>query len=341
MRNQPLTIGNMTIQAGERVTIALPTPEIYTCAPIYMPMHVIHGKQAGPTLLICGAMHGDEVNGIAILQRLMKLRLIESLKGTLIVIPTLNIYGLITGSRNLPDRRDLEGSFPGSETGSFASRLAYFLDQNIFNKITHCIDLHTGEPHLSKFSQAKCDFSHEESLQMAKAFEAPILMNSTGKEGLLWLKHREANPIPTIVYLTGEAQRLDQRGIKVGVRGIVRVARHLGMIKVAQKKQKTPPLAKIEKEQWVRAPSSGLCEIFPNVGSYVMKGSLLARISEPFGTEHQQELYAPTDGIVLALNQLPILNEGEPIIQIGEMQQQIGQTIQDWSELEKGDVPIE
>ncbi|NGX59156.1 MAG: N-alpha-acetyl-L-2,4-diaminobutyric acid deacetylase [Chlamydiae bacterium] len=319
MRNPQLKISNITIQPGERITVALPTPEIYTCAPIYIPIHIIHGKKAGPTLLICGAIHGDEINGVAITQRLLKLRLLNMIRGTLIVIPTMNIYGMMTMSRNLPDRRDLEGSFPGSNTGSFASRLANLLTEEIFQHITHCIDLHTGEPHISKFPQIKTSTNHPEATQLAYYFKAPVILNTQSSQGLLWLLNKEPNKIPTIIYETGEALRLDLRGINMGVRGIVRVMKNIDMLSSSLKGKRIPSSILIESETWVRASSSGLCEVFHNVGTFVKKGMKLARIFDPFGTEQKEEIFSPVDGIVIARNQLPILNEGEPILQIAEI----------------------
>jgi len=334
-KNTPLKIGNITIQPGERVTLALPTPEIYTCAPIYIPAHIIHGKKAGPTLLICGSLHGDEINGVAITHRLLKLRLLNSIKGTLIVIPTLNIYGMMTLSRNLPDRRDLEGSFPGSKSGSFASRLAYFLTEEVFSYITHCIDLHTGEPHLSKFPQVKTSFAHPEAEQLAEYFQAPVMLNTPPEQGLLWLLDYKEKPVPTIIYEVGEALRLDNHGIKIGIQGIVRVMRSIGLLPPSLKGGKSSAPIKLESEYWMRAPSSGLCEVFCKIGTFVAKGSRLAKIFDPFGTEQKEEIFAPFDGIVIARNNLPILNEGEPILQLAEVKKAVVEKMQEWSKKAK------
>jgi len=341
MKNTSLKISNITIQPGERITVALPTPQVYTCAPMYIPIHIVHGKKQGPTLLVCGAMHGDEINGVSITQRLLNLRLLKSIQGTLIVIPALNIYGMITQSRNLPDRRDLDGSFPGSHSGSFAARLAHLLTEEIFSHVTHCIDLHTGEPHISKFPQVQTNLEHQEASQLASFFQAPVILNSQSQKGLLWLLHREEKKIPTIVYETGEALRLDERGIRVGAQGIIRIMRNLNMLSLPPKGSKNPESIRLESEYWVRAPSSGLCEVFHKLGSFVKKGSRIARIFDPFGTEQKEEVFSPFDGIVISRNNLPILNEGEPILQLAEMKQSAAEKIQEWSQEQKGEAPLE
>lgn len=335
MKNSPLQIGSISIQPGEKITLALPTPEIYTCAPIYIPVHVIHGKNSGPVLLVCGALHGDEINGVAITHRLLKLKSIQSLQGTLIVIPTLNIYGMMTLSRNLPDRRDLDGSFPGSETGSFASRLAYFLNEQVFSHISHCIDLHTGEPHISKLPQVKTIVNHPQAEALAKSFQAPVTLPVESKQGLLWLLEQNGKSVPTIIYETGEALRLDHHGIKLGVKGILRVMNSIGMITKSGKQGKMPKSVFLKSEEWIRSPSSGLCEIFGKVGAFAKKGDRLAVIYDPFGTEQKEEIFAPFDGIVISRNNLPILNEGEPMLQLAEVHQAAVESIQEWANQEK------
>ena len=340
MKNASLKISDITIHPGERITVALPIPEIYSCAPMYIPIHIIHGKKAGSTLLVCGSIHGDEINGVAITQKLMKLRLLKSIKGTLIVIPTMNIYGLITLSRNLPDRRDLEGSFPGTSSGSFASRLANLLTEEIFSHITHCIDLHTGEPHITKLPQVRTYTQFPEAKQLAQAFEAPVILNTQSEDGLLWLLDRHENKIPTVVYETGEALRLDEPGIKLGVKGIVRVMRKLNMLTLPLKVPQMRESIALELETWVRAPSSGLCEIFCKVGTRVKKGAYLATISDPFRTDQKQDIYSPFDGIVIALNILPILNEGEPILEIAQVEDSAREKIEQWTEEKQADAHI-
>lgn len=338
MKNSPITIGNITIQPGEKITLALPTPEMYTCAPFYIPIHVFHGKKAGPTLLICGSIHGDEVNGVAIIQKLVNLRTLKSLQGTLIVMPTLNIYGLMTLSRDLPDRQDLDGKFPGSAAGSFASRLAFLLNKEVFSHITHCIDLHTGEPHIAKYPQIKTCFKNDEAYKMARHFHAPLMRDVEDQNGLLWLLHQEENPIPTIIFETGEPLRLDHKGIKVGVRGIVRVMRSIGMLSGAPKERKKVSTVELHGEVIVHSGSSGLCETYCKLGSFVKKGQRLAKIFDPFGTDQREEIFAPFDSVVIAANGIPILNEGEIIFRLSELKKAEAEQLEEWKEDEGGSI---
>ncbi len=318
MKNKPLTISNLSIQPGEKIALALPTPELYTCAKIHIPIHVLHGKKQGPVLVICAAMHGDEMNGIAMIQKLLNLHLLKSLTGTLIAIPVLNINGLIMQSRSLPDQRDLEGSFPGSETGSFASRLAHLLTTEIFSLATHCIDLHAGEPQMEKQPQVHTLMQYEEAKNMARAFGAPVTIDTDSQRGLLWLAHKEENPVPTIIYDTGEPMRLDVHGIREGVKGIVRVMRHLQMLPAQKASAYAEESIVVNSPPWIHSSSSGLCRFYKSLGDRIHKGALIARISDPFGTKNKEEIIAPCDGVILARTSRPIVNEGDTIVQIVE-----------------------
>jgi predicted deacylase len=248
---------------------------------------------------------------------------------------------MITLSRNLPDRRDLEGSFPGSESGSFASRLANLLTEEIFDSITHCIDLHTGEPHINKFPQVRTATNHADARQLAHYFQPPVIVNTKADEGLLWLLRREDKKVPTIIYETGEALRLDEYGIRLGVKGIVRVMRSLEMLSTKFKSARTRYPVQLDTEHWIRASSSGLCEIFGKVGTFVKRGTRIARISDPFGTEQKEEIFAPFSGIIIGKNSLPILNEGEPILHLAEVKEEAAERIQEWSDAQTSGKDVE
>ena len=181
----PLTINGTSIQPGQRVTLDIPLPQLYTHTPMTMPAHVIRGKREGPSLFVCAALHGDELNGVEIIRRLLKLRAMRRLNGTLIAIPMVNVYGVIHHSRYLPDRRDLNRSFPGSERGSLASRLADLFMTEIVANCTHGIDLHTGASHRANLPQIRGNLDDEETARLAKLFGVPVLINSRIRDGSL------------------------------------------------------------------------------------------------------------------------------------------------------------
>lgn len=329
-KNSPLRICDSTIQPGEYVTLALPTPELYTCAPTYIPIHVMHGKKPGPCLLVCGAIHGDEVNGVAIIHRLLDLKQLKNLQGTLIAVPVMNIYGLISGSRTLPDGQDLQNCFPGQEAGSFASRFAHVFTQEILGLITHCIDLHTGPPHLKKLPQVITNTENKAALAMALSFEAPIILHSNANDGLFW-QMNEGQGTPTLIFDGGEAHRLSELVIKTGLKGIIRVMKELHMLKLESRKSSSISPLNVKTTTWVRAPSSGICQLSKNLGDYISKKEPLATISDPFGTQKKHEVRSPADGVVIAASQLPLVKEGEPILQIA-LSKESGELISELSE---------
>lgn len=325
MKNKPLQIVSATIQPGEQVTLALPTPELYTCAPMHIPIHVIHGKNEGPCLLVAAALHGDEINGIAIIQKLLNFVSRRKIKGTLIAVPVVNIFGLLSGERYLPDRRDLEGNLPGSETGSYAARYAHSFITEVFSKATHCIDLHTGEQHYQKHPQVITNFKRIEALELARVFRAPLMIHSESKYGFLW-QMDENEGIPTLSYQTGEGKRFDFGGISVGVRGIVKVMQHLGMVQSNTRTLSHTPVS-IKETSWVRSPGSGLCRLFKKLGSHVKEGDEIAAISDPFGTAQKFTITSPRNGVIIEQNNRPLTNEGEPIVKLAHTEKEIPQQL--------------
>lgn len=317
VKSKPLNVCDITVQPGERVTLALPTPELYSCVKTHIPIHVIHGKQEGPVLLVCAAMHGDEANGIAIIQKVLSMQLLKSLAGTLIAIPVMSSHGLVMRSRTLMDQKDLANAFPGKEEGLFTERLAYLLSKDILSIATHCIDLHSGKPFIQKTPQVRTVLDLPDVQVMARAFQVPIIVDPESRKGLLWMLHEE-KPVPTVVFDTGEPMHFDVLGIREGVKGILRVMRDLKMLKEQKSPMKSVGSYLVEKQEWVHSHGSGLLRFYKELGRFVPKGALIAKITEPFGTAKKEEIYAQEDGILLAKSTRPIVYEGEPLFQLAE-----------------------
>ncbi|NWN83750.1 MAG: succinylglutamate desuccinylase/aspartoacylase family protein, partial [Halomonas sp.] len=155
MPRAPFDLAGTTIAPGSRAQIDVPVARLYTHAPLSIPVEVVHGRQAGPTLLVCGGIHGDEINGVEIVRRLLRSKQLQGLRGTLIAAPIVNVFGFVQHSRYLPDRRDLNRCFPGSETGSLGGRVAALFRQAIVDQATHIIDLHTGAIHRTNLPQIR------------------------------------------------------------------------------------------------------------------------------------------------------------------------------------------
>lgn len=328
-KNTPLSICDTVIQPGERVTLAMPTPEIYTCAPSYIPIHILHGKRQGPCLLICAAIHGDELNGTAIIQKLLEKRVLKKLSGTLIAIPVTNIFGLIAQSRLLVDKRDLDGAFPGHEMGSFSARLAHQLTTAVLTKATHCIDIHTGEVNSPSVPHVETNVDQEENLSLAKAFHPHVIVHTESKRGLLWQTYTE-KPIPTIIYEGGEAIKIDRNTVGMGLRGCIRIMRKLNMLPSKGDRDKDSLTTRSIIS--VHAPASGLCELIKFNGSYVKKNEKIATITDPFGTNQKYDISAPTSGVIMSCNTCSLTTEGDTIMRIAESSEPLESLNSNWME---------
>lgn len=309
-----ITIGGHEVKAGTRASIHLPLPEFYTYAPTTMPIHVVHGRTAGPCLLVTSAVHGDEINGIEIIRRLLGHKSLNRIKGTVILIPVVNVFGFVARSRYLPDRRDLNRSFPGTPRGSMAGRLANVIMSELIPICTHIIDLHTGAIDRENLPQIRATLNGNDKLEaMAKAFNAPVVLDAGLREGT-FRAAAHALGIPTLVYEAGEALRFDEVSIRAGVAGILNILSHLEMTrKRVRRKEHQPFIAK--RSQWVRAPQSGIARSLVALGERVSAGDDLAYISDPVG-EHEEVVKSTVSGIVIGRSRLPLVHEGEAIFHI-------------------------
>jgi predicted deacylase len=315
LTDKSLCINGVALPLGSRTTIDLPVAPLYTHTPLTMPVHVIRGKRAGPSLFVSAAIHGDEINGVEIIRRLLRLAALKRLRGTLIAVPIVNVHGFVSQSRYLPDRRDLNRSFPGSEKGSLTARLAHIFMTEIVGNCTHGIDLHTGALHRDNLPQIRANMDDPETAALAYAFGVPVILNANLRDGSL----REAaaeNGIPMLLYEGGEALRFDEVPIRAGVRGITSVMRALHMLPPREKKTKThrePVVARAS--SWVRAPKSGILRRTVRLGSRVRKDQPIGVISDPFGGS-EVEVVSPYSGVVIGCTNLPLANEGEALYHV-------------------------
>jgi len=309
-----ITLGGVEVSPGSQAAIDLPVTDLSTHTPVTMPVHVIHGRQDGPTLFVCAALHGDEINGVEIIRRLLRLSPLRRLKGTMIAVPIVNILGFLSQSRYLPDRRDLNRSFPGSAGGSLAARMAHLFLEEIVLRATHGIYLHTGAVHRANFPQVRANLEDPETDRLAHAFGVPVVINTGFREGSL-RETASRTDVPVIVYEAGEALRFDEPCIRAGVEGVVRVMRALEMLAPSKRKRKETPQIIIRSSRWIRAPGSGLLRATASLGNMVSEGQVLGAIADPFG-ENEVEVRASADGIVIGRTNLPLVHEGDALFHI-------------------------
>ena len=332
MKNKAVKFFDATVHPGEQASLALPLPEMFTCAPMYMPIKVVHGKEAGPTVLIIAAMHGNEVNGTEIINQLRKKSELNELKGTLIMIPVMNVYGMTHRSRYMPDGAELDRSFPGSESGSHAARLTQLFTTEVLDKADYCIDLQTGALNHSNLPQIFADLSSTATSELAKAFATPVISNANIEEGSL-RKVCQEQSIPLLVYEAGEAMRFDQQAIEIGVRGVMNVLNTLDMLENSENGSANEPVI-TRRSGWIRSPKSGIAKEVVGLGQKVSKGQKIAFIQDPFGASDDTPVVSPKEGIIVSINNQPLIHEGEALFQLAMMPEieEAETTIQEWQE---------
>jgi uncharacterized protein len=311
-----LTVNGQTIAPGSRRTLELPLPHLYTHTEMAMVVHVIRGKQEGPSLFVSAAMHGDELLGIEIVRRLVRHGVMARIRGTLLAVPIVNPYGVLEQSRYLPDRRDLNRSFPGSTTGSLAARLAHLFMTEIVSNATHGIDLHTGAQHRFNLPQIRADLNDDKNLELARAFDVPVVLDSNIRDGSLRAEV-SAYGLPMLVYEAGEALRYDEISVRVGVQGVLGVMRQLEMLPPPRraKKKREPYVSR--SSRWVRAPIGGVLLDVKELGSNVSEGDKLAVVADPYG-ESEEVMSAEFPGIVIGRTHLPLVHEGDAVLHIAK-----------------------
>jgi len=315
---KPFEIYDQVINPGERKTVNIPLPGLHSETTVSMPVHVIHGKKDGPVLFISSAIHGDEINGVEIIRRILSLNSIKRINGTILAIPVVNIFGFDGHSRYLPDRRDLNRCFPGKDSGSLAGRLANIFMSEVVLRSDIGIDLHTAAIHRDNFPQIRADMKIEQLNSLAKAYAAPVLLHSAPPDGSL--RHAACQEkVPIMVYEAGEALRFDEVSIRVAVRGILNVMRELKMISKSRSK-KFKPSVLLRSSHWVRASVSGILRAQVALGDMVEKGDILGLISDPAGKK-DTEIMASSDGIIIGRSLIPLVYEGEALFHIGRSQQ--------------------
>jgi predicted deacylase len=314
-----IKIGEFEIAPGESRQLELPVSKLYTNAPVSLPVHIFRSKKEGPVIFVSAAVHGDELNGIEITRRLISQKNFKLTRGTLIVVPMVNVYGVVTQSRYMPDRRDLNRSFPGSAKGSLAGRVAHILMTEIIKHCDFGIDLHTGAIHRSNLPQIRADLSDPEVKELAEVFGVTVVLNSEVLEGSL-RESAFAAGTKVLLYEAGEALRFDELSIRAGLKGVLNVLQHLKMIrKPAAKKRKVEPFI-ANNSSWTRANASGIVSNLVSLGDHVLKGQVLARICGPFG-DILGEVQATRGGIIIGQQNIPLAQEGEAMFHIASFEE--------------------
>ena len=315
MSERDILIEKEVIKPGEHKQISINVGRLPSDTRINIHAHVYRGKKPGPTVLILGGIHGDEIVGVEIVRRSIAEGYYENISaGTIIAIPLLNVYGFINFSREVPDGKDVNRSFPGSTSGSLASRVARTLSKRILPHVDYAMDFHTGGASRYNFPQVRFTKDYPESKELAKVFKAPFLIENTVIPNSFRKTCRQMG-IPSIVFEGGESIRLDGFSIMIALKGIQRVLGHLGIFD----KNHTDPNYKvvtIKKTSWIRSPFSGMFIWSKSSGAYVKIGEELGTVYDPFGTKSIQ-VKSKYEGYIIGHNNASVVNQGDALFHIG------------------------
>ena len=266
------------------------------------PVLVSHGAEPGPVLCLTGAVHGDELNGIEIIRRVVHSLDPKGLSGTVIGVPIVNLAGFQRNSRYLPDRRDLNRYFPGSPTGSLASRVAHSFFTQIIERCDRLADLHTGSFHRTNLPQLRADLSNPAVVELSRGFGGIAVLQTQGAKGTLRRAAVDAG-IPAVTLEAGEPVRLQPQQVDQGVRGIETLMHKLGMINRQRNWPNPQPV--FYESYWVRSDHGGILLTQVDVGDVVREGTVLGTVTDPI-TNVRHEVLSPYRGRILgmALNQV-------------------------------------
>ena len=312
--NEPITVGGVTVKPGRQSQFELPFARVVTGATESLPVKVINGRAYGPHVWLSAAIHGDELNGIQIIRRVLREIEAKTLRGAVIAVPIVNPLGFIIQSRYLPDRRDLNRSFPGSPRGSSAARLAHLFMSEIVDQCSVGIDLHTATNHRTNIPQIRADLDDPDTLKLAKAFGAPFSIHAKLRDGSLRQAAAERGKT-ILLYEAGQAHRFDDDAVEVGVNGVLRALRSMGMIDARLPRNQGTTL--IRTTRWVRARRGGIAEFHVDLGDWVEEGQAVASISDAFGARPTQ-VRATIPGHVIARLLRPLVNSGDALVHIAE-----------------------
>ncbi|MBT8251135.1 MAG: succinylglutamate desuccinylase/aspartoacylase family protein [Acidimicrobiia bacterium] len=311
-RRPPLLIAGNTILSGRTKKLEIPIARLMSGTPVALPVVALHGIEEGPTVWLSAAIHGDEVEGVEIIRRVMDVLDPKVMVGTVLAVPVANVHGFNSGDRYLPDRRDLNRSFPGSARGSLASRIANLLMSEVVSRCAVGIDLHTGSDQRINLPQIRADLDDPATLKLAQVFDPPIAIHARVRDGSLRQAATDTGS-SVLLYEGGEASRFDAESIEAGTSGVLRVLSHLGMIDVSHPEPRGTLLSR--KSRWMRATSSGILHLDVELGDTVDDGQLIATITDPFG-KRLGRVRSSSAGLVIGHTQHPLVNRGDAVAHI-------------------------
>ena len=312
MYKEVISILGVEIKRGESKCLEFDVAKLHTRNSIKVPIFIERAEKDGPVLLLLGGVHGDEINGVEIVRRIIRNKINKPNKGTIICIPVFNIFGFLNLSRKFPDGRDLNRVFPGSAKGSLASQFAFQFKKDIAPFVDYVLDFHSGGGNRVNVAQTRCMLDDSKTLELAKVFGAPFIVQSKTIAKSLRETFKKLDKT-SLLFEGGKSMLYDEKAIQYGVEGAKRVIRHLKMKQWKIKEQKESIIVKESK--WLRASHSGMFHVHVKNGNWITKKTVMGIITDPFG-EFERKIFAPFDCYVFCVNISPIVNRGDALFHV-------------------------
>jgi predicted deacylase len=303
------------IEPGESRNVQLAVGESYSSMAVQIQIHIRRGLSDGPVVFVTAALHGDEINGCGAIRQLIQDDDFQLLRGAVVLVPVLNLPAFERHSRYLPDRRDLNRSFPGTPDGSLASRMAHTVFSEIVMRCDYGIDLHTASVRRTNYPTVRGDLADPEVRRIAEAFGSEIIINGKGPKNSFRREACHAG-CPTIIMEGGEVWKVEPGIVETAVRGVKNVLCELEMIDFEI--ERPPYQIIIEKSKWIRAENGGFLQFHIKPGDIIEKGQPLTTNTTILG-EDPSTLYAPFNGVIMGMTSLPSISPGEPICNLGKL----------------------
>lgn len=304
------------IAPGKSVELSMNVAKLHTHTPVQVPVFIERSHKDGPVLLLMAGLHGDEINGMEIIRRVIRKKWNKTNVGTIICIPVFNIFGFLNKTRELPDGRDLNRCFPGAKNGSLASQFAYQFMKEIAPHVDLVIDFHTGAAQRSNIPQIRCLTTDVTSMELAHVFNPPFIVHSNyiGKSVREALNKMNKK---ILLFEGGKANSIDESIVEAGLSGIQRILNHLHMRSFKLENEEKQPVV-IQKSKWLRAPNGGVFQALVSNGQYVESETVLGIVCDPFGGI-EKKIKAGMKGFIICLNESPLVNKGDAVFHIGQV----------------------
>jgi predicted deacylase len=316
VKHRKFIILGQEILPGKGAQLNLDVAKLHTTTPILVPVIVQRAKIDGPTVLIMAGLHGDEIQGIEIVRRIIRKGFNKPQVGTIICLPVFNIFGFLNIKRELPDGRDLNRSFPGSENGSLAAQFAFHFMKEIAPHVDYVIDFHTGSAQRNNFPQIRCVLEDDNSIELARIFNPPFILNSsqiskTIRESISKLGKN------MLLFEGGKTNNIEEMVVEEGLNGVKRLLSHLGMrsFKIDISKDRTPIF--LSESKWLRSPNSGMFQAIVKNGARVSKNEVIGIVTDPYG-KFERKVKSNTNGYIICLNESPVVYKGDAIFHIAK-----------------------